>query len=87
MTQMLHFPYAISPVRRDAGLVAEPQLYRSEAFGEDLLELYPDLCYDLDAAPAPRTPPAHAAGRVALVLVWATALLLASLVTLYTPLA
>jgi hypothetical protein len=62
-----------------------PQLYRSEAVGEDLAELYPMLSLDLEQ---PRRRQPRSAGRITLLAAaWVTSLVLATVVAIHTTLA
>lgn len=66
--------------RRDIGLPDGPQLYRSEAVGEDLAELYPVLSFE----PQPRR--RHVA-RAALGAAWLASLVMATVVVIHSTLA
>ncbi len=66
--------------RRDAGLPEGPQLYRSEAVGEDLAELYPVLSFE----PQPRR---RNVARAALGTAWLASLVMATVIVIHSTLA
>lgn len=69
-------------VRGDAVLAAGPQmppLYRSEAFAEDILDLYP--------TPETRLQPQRSLYRTVLAAAWAASLVLATVVVIHSTLA
>lgn len=72
------------PARR-AEEALMPSLYRSEAFGEDLAELYPELRFDTDTYPLPRSRAGlrRVLGGVAVAALWASSMVLATVVLIH----
>lgn len=99
MNPMLQLARQVSPnwlnvapartARLGGEAMVPPALYRSEAFGEDLADLYPELRFDADTHPLPRSRLglSHMVGRVALALVWGTSLVLATVLVIHGTLA
>jgi hypothetical protein len=80
------FPNAAMPTRterseRNSRLPEAPQLYRSEAVGEDLADLYPMLAVYQPTQPRSNTTRALLAGA------WVTTLVLATVVAIHSTLA
>lgn len=99
MNQMLQIPRltkptwlkaaAAAPSERLAGDAMLPTLYRSEAFGEDLADMYPELRFDADTYPVAhsRLGMRRALGGVAVAVLWASSMVLATVVLIHNTLA
>lgn len=77
---------AREPARHELSRLPDgPQLYRSEAVGEDLADLYPMLSLDMDVEPRRRR--SDNTGHAVLAVAWVTSLVLATVAVIHTTLA